>query len=96
MSEQLELDLMQKGLHDRVIELNAEVSKLSEELIHLQDICTHPAETLYRKGNSNTGNYCPGDDKYWYDFHCKCCGRRWTTPQDRANGMIPCNKVGRY
>lgn len=48
-------------------------------LSRFKGICAHPNHT--RTAGSNTGNYDPSADSYWYDFECSDCGHRWTTPQ---------------
>lgn len=41
--------------------------------------CRHPdAEKTY---HGDSGNYDPNDDRYWYEFYCPDCGKRWTEDQ---------------
>lgn len=45
----------------------------------LQTICTHPSVT--KRYRSDTGNYDPGCNSYWIDYHCPDCGKIWTEDQ---------------
>lgn len=66
----------------RVQRLLAKIRLLNEALRTIQDsVCDHPAETLERKNGSNTGNYDPMADRYWIDWRCGVCEKRWTTDQ---------------
>jgi hypothetical protein len=58
-------------------------NKASKALEELMTSCTHPANKLDRLAAANTGNYCPQDDCYWYEFHCHDCGKKWHEDQDK-------------
>jgi len=75
-------------LETKVKRVNAKLDKLNAELKHIQDVeCQHPDATLLRKAGANTGNWCAGDDSYWYDFHCQVCGKQWNTDQTWEHGQ---------
>ena len=57
--------------------------KLEIRKINLQNECEHPNVTKTAK--ADTGNFCPQDDSYWYEFRCPDCGKFWTEPQRKAN-----------
>jgi len=64
-----------------VFELREQIKTLTDKIIEIQNECSHPKGALTKKGGSNTGNWCSGDDRYWYDFHCGLCDKRWTEDQ---------------
>ena len=48
--------------------------------IHLlQEKCEH--EEVNVQPGSNTGNYDPTADSYWYDYICRSCDKRWREDQ---------------
>lgn len=47
-----------------------------------QEACPHAAPTYKYRGD--TGNWDKSDDKYWIDWACTDCGKRWQTPQDQG------------
>jgi len=51
--------------------------KKLEELQH--NICSHPNKET--RADSNTGNYDPSEDLYWYVHKCPDCGLCWTEDQ---------------
>ena len=57
-------------------------SRLSQELYALQDACPHNDKT--GKYGSNTGNYDPSEDSYWYEINCKCCKKAWSEDQSNS------------
>lgn len=69
------------------INIHNKISKLYEQLAQLQSLCTHPNVTKKFKGD--TGNYDPSADRYWIEWACPDCGKRWTTDQDRENVLKP-------
>lgn len=52
------------------------INKANKKIAKLQEECQH--EGVIKTYGSNTGNFCPDDDCYWTNFHCECCGKRWT------------------
>lgn len=69
----------------RVDDIKAEIKKLSAELKEIQDECSHPESCTTKVAKSNTGNYDPSCDRYWYDFHCSLCDKRWSEDQEDWN-----------
>jgi len=45
----------------------------------LQARCDHMEATVHYK--SDTGNCCKSDDRYWKEYHCPECGKRWEEEQ---------------
>lgn len=70
---------IQKKIVKTKEKLHIKIAQLEQKLFELRKECTHPRAA--KKGNSNTGNWCKGDDRYWYDFTCPDCGARWTEDQ---------------
>ena len=52
-----------------------QINELEQELRSAQDKCKHKKAT--KKAGCNTGNFCPYDDVYWYDFECPTCLKKW-------------------
>lgn len=67
------------------------ISKLSDQLMELQSLCSHPDVT--KKYGGNTGNYDPSADCYWIDWRCPDCDKRWTTDQSRENVLKPGREI---
>lgn len=44
-----------------------------------QEQCDHAYAS--RTPKSNTGNYDPSADAYWYDCYCPVCCKRWIEDQ---------------
>lgn len=53
--------------------------KAYADLEELQVLCKHPGPT--KKYGSSTGNWDLGDDRWWIDWACPDCGKKWTTAQ---------------
>lgn len=69
----------QKKIMKTKEKLHIKIAQLEQKLYDLRKECTHPR--VVKKGCSDTGNWCKGDDRYWYDFTCPDCGERWTEDQ---------------
>lgn len=65
----------------QVAQIKADIRALHVRLAACQKRCKHPNAS--RTACSNTGNYDPSQDSYWYDFHCPDCDRHWTMTDDR-------------
>ena len=69
----------------RIKYLQQMIDKVSEpyvkEINDLKAACKHPPEYVTKEPKSNTGNYDPHQDEYWYRCSCDCCGEIWTEPQ---------------
>ena len=59
--------------------IQRELNRLNKEMIDLQSVCPHT--NVKKEPKSNTGNWCPQDDHYWYDCTCPDCGKWWTEDQ---------------
>jgi|GEM_PF-1842449 len=59
--------------------LHTKMAQIEQQLYNLRKDCTHPR--VIKSGNSDIGNWCRGDDRYWYDFVCPDCGARWSENQ---------------
>lgn len=59
--------------------LIANVEKAQAELYAYRDQCKHV--NAVRVPHSDTGNYDPSDDSYWYECECPRCGKVWDEPQ---------------
>lgn len=64
-----------------VSDLKAQIRKLHDQIEEIQEQCSHPKSCVTRVGKSNTGNYDPSEDSYWYECNCALCQKRWTEPQ---------------
>ena len=53
-----------------------EIGVLTDKLKVIQNRCKHTRAT--KKHRSNTGHYDPSCDKYWTEFSCPVCLRKWT------------------
>ncbi len=67
--------LTAKQVQRKAIRLAGAMRMLRDEMEALQEQCPH--EHLVGKYKGNTGNWCPQDDSYWIDAHCKDCNKRW-------------------
>ena len=56
--------------------LTNEIENLQRQIEHNQNECKHPFAGKTHK--SDTGNYSKSDDRYWTEFECPDCGKRWT------------------
>lgn len=51
------------------------ILKWKKKLNELQDACSH--DGAKKVAGANTGNWCPQDNSYWYDYDCHVCGKLW-------------------
>lgn len=56
--------------------LQRQIDTLRNELEEHQSKCKH--NNVVKKHGANNGNYDPSADRYWTDFHCQTCLKRWT------------------
>lgn len=77
-------------VHDKQKRIRAEredimlaEKKLEIRKINMQNECEHPNVTKTAK--ADTGNWCPQDDSYWYEFRCPDCSKFWTENQRKSN-----------
>lgn len=52
-----------------------------DKIQQLQSICDHTGVLF--KYSADTGNWYKADDKYWIEWRCPICDKRWDTDQDR-------------
>lgn len=62
--------------------LQAAANKAVNAVYRFQEECPH--EYVTRKARSDTGNYDPSQDSYWYELTCKCCSKFWTEDQETS------------
>lgn len=74
------------SLHEKQKYINRQWEKIKEDekslgirKLNLQLECEHPFASRVPK--ADTGNWCPTDDKYWYDCKCPDCGKVWQEDQ---------------
>lgn len=65
-----------KNARERIIN---QMTVLANELRRLQTSCPHP--NYEKVAKSNTGNYDPSQNSYWYDCTCHECGKNWWIDQ---------------
>lgn len=66
-------------IRKRYAKIEAKQAKWENAERELQAVCTHPSVT--KKACSNTGNYDPSADSYWYECKCPDCGKQWNEDQ---------------
>ena len=69
----------QEQIRNWRIDVQYTINANQSTLKWIQDKCTHPDVTKEYK--ANTGNYDPGCDRYWINFHCPDCDKRWREDQ---------------
>lgn len=62
-----------------VAALDAQIAELTQEKYQLQAKCRHTHAVA--KYQSDTGNWCKADDRYWIEFRCYDCGHVWCLDQ---------------
>jgi len=66
-------------MRGRVAALDQLIAELESQKAQMQARCRHPHATYDNRGD--TGNWSRSDDRYWTEFCCYDCGRRWTEDQ---------------
>jgi hypothetical protein len=69
----------QRRIRESREEVQAQIMHYTNELIAIQDRCTHPG--AMKENKANTGNYDRSQDTYWKDCVCPDCGKRWMEDQ---------------
>lgn len=59
-----------------IIKHYKEIERLQSLILKYQEKCKH--KNLSKKAHGDTGNYDPSNDRYWYEYHCFDCNKRWT------------------
>lgn len=71
---------MQAVLFDDSVPVLLEQRKeLDARIKAIQDACVHPGVVKVPK--SDTGNYDPHADRYWYECRCPVCLKQWQEDQ---------------
>jgi hypothetical protein len=55
------------------------INEYDLKIKELQNICTHPSATKVYNGDG--GSYYEPDGRYWIDWTCPDCGKKWMTDQ---------------
>ena len=66
-----------KRILNKLEEGNAIVTTQLAKLHAAQDKCAHPDPIVSH--HADTGNYDPTADRYWDEFSCPDCTKKWTT-----------------
>lgn len=56
--------------------IESNLQKYNQQLKVLQETCEHTG--LQKQHKADTGNYDPSADRYWTEFTCPDCGKKWT------------------
>lgn len=66
-------------MNKMVSDLKTKILKLSQVIQQIQEDCPHT--DVKKVPKSDTGNWCPQDDSYWYECRCPECDKFWTEDQ---------------
>lgn len=64
-----------KQIRNKLIRLYGKERIVRDEIEQLRASCPH--ENLVGEYRGNTGNWCPQDDSWWINAHCKDCDKQW-------------------
>lgn len=64
-----------KQINQRRLTLSRRSEVIRDQLRQLQEDCPHENKSSIH--DSDTGNWCKSDDKYWIDHRCFDCGKYW-------------------
>lgn len=70
---------MARTIRDRINKIKTKIEELNSQITTLQHYCLHP--NVVKTAKSDTGNYDPSCNAYWFEFKCPDCGKFWTEPQ---------------
>ena len=73
---ELETIIRQRVIRETKTEYDLVISEVKGKIEALQDVCKHPNVT--KVSRSDTGNYDPYEDRYWKEYSCPDCDKRWT------------------
>lgn len=62
-------------------DIKKQIIILQELIIKEQSECSHPKFSVTEKYRGDSGNYDPTLDRYWIEFHCTKCDKRWDKNQ---------------
>ena len=74
-----------KPLYQKMRELILEAEKIEEKIKKKREACKH--EHLVGEYDSDSGNYCPQDDRYWVSAICMDCGKEFTVYSDKDESL---------
>lgn len=63
----------------KVTKLKQKIKQLYGQIENIQTECTHP--NVKKEYKASTGHYDPSCDKYWIEWDCPDCEKRWNTGQ---------------
>lgn len=63
----------------RRMALESRITHARYELVKLREACPHP--DAVRRARADVGNWDRSLDRYWFDYECPDCGKRWEEPQ---------------
>lgn len=66
---------------DLIERLSKQIELLQCTIFEIREACRHPKESLTKIPKSSTGGWDRGRDRYWYEFKCSSCGKRWREDQ---------------
>lgn len=69
----------QEEIRNWRIDVQKTINENQSTLKWIQHKCTHP--DVIKEYKANTGNYDPSSDRYWINFHCPDCDKRWREDQ---------------
>ncbi len=70
---------MNKNIRAQMDHLLLERSRVESLILEIRESCPH--NDVNKIARSNTGNYDPSADCYWYDCKCRDCGKNWMEDQ---------------
>ncbi len=74
------MSLTDKQIKAKLDKINTKIGTLLIERENVKaNICSH--NKVEMTACSNSGNYDPHADSYWYEFHCQVCEKFWTEDQ---------------
>lgn len=66
-------------IRKRLAAIEKRAAQAAADLAVLRQECMHPNVT--KNYGADTGNWCKSDDRYWIDYSCPDCKKKWTTDQ---------------
>jgi len=80
-------------MNEQITKLQKQIEKAYYKIQGIQEMCHHPKEFVEYVHCSNTGNYDPSCDRYWTEYHCLECDKKWHQEGSGSKGSI--RKQGR-
>jgi len=60
----------------QVKDILTQILQLTEQLTQIRNKCKHKNKTYTY--SASTGNYDPSNDRYWKNYECPDCGKKWS------------------